>query len=137
MLGPYCHDLGPIFPIPARLVRGYYYNIYTTSLYSWLMPLNIRKDDSEKSLGFKMKSILKPNAVPIIFKSSPPQTKKLKRHNATKTTTETMAPDHQNTDNSRHEEKTKKLLGYVQRKLKLVGISLKGGNFTQKTRKIA
>ena len=33
-----------------------------------------------KSLGLKMKNILKPNAVPTIFKNGPPQTKKLKRH---------------------------------------------------------
>lgn len=33
-----------------------------------------------KSLGLKMKNILKPNAVPTIFKNGPPQTKKLKQH---------------------------------------------------------
>jgi len=33
-----------------------------------------------KSLGLKMKNILKPNAVPTIFKNGPPQMKKLKRH---------------------------------------------------------
>ena len=33
-----------------------------------------------KSLGLKMKDILKLNAIPTIFKNGPPQAKKLKRH---------------------------------------------------------
>ena len=33
-----------------------------------------------KSQGLKMTNILKPNAVPTIFKNRPPQTKMLKRH---------------------------------------------------------
>ena len=49
-----------------------------------------------------------------------------------------MAPDHQNTDNSRHEEENQEAAGGMfRRKLKLVVINLKGGNSTQKIRRVA
>ena len=77
-----------------------------------------------KSLGLKMKNILKPNTVPTVFKNGPPQTKKLKQHD--KTYLKKLAPDHQNTRRSRHEEliENEKPLGYVKEEIKAYCLSM-------------
>ena len=100
--------------------------------------LNIRKDDSKKSLGFKMKNILKPNAVPTIFKSGPPKTKKLKWHEATwqRHRLRRWRQTIKIRTKPATRRKPRSCWGMFRRKLKLV-ICLKRGNSTQKIRWIA